>query len=185
MKYLKIDEEYLNLLRAKDSRIPFQNYGQYKYKPFIGPLFEKDGLMYVTHLTHYNQEKHSMITQDNRIKHIIRDQFGKETSVINLAGMFPVPSEAITNVKYDELEKVRIFKDERDLFNFTKFLKIQMKSILAINLPEHAKDLYARKEVFKDRDFCVNYKELEGVAQEWQKVKEMNNEHQFVRTRSR
>lgn len=167
MKYLTIDNEYLTLLRNNENKIPYQEYGKYKYKPFIGPLFEKDRLVYVTHLTHYDDSKHSNILPGSGIKHIVSDLSGNPTSVINLAGMFPVPHEAITEVRYNELEKIREFRSEAEKFKFERFMKIQMKSIKTLNLVEHSKNLYARKEVFNDRDFCIDYKKLEKVANNW------------------
>lgn len=144
MKYITIDEDYLSYLRSKENKIPFQNYGVYKYKPFISPLFEINGLTYVTHLTHYNSEKHATINSTNEVKHIVRDVLDNPVSVINLAGMFPVPPEAINELRYDEIENIRMFRDEIEKYKFTKFLKIQMKSILNLNINEYAKNLYAR-----------------------------------------
>lgn len=185
MKYITINEEYLSYLRSKESKIPFQNYGEYKYKPFISPLFEVNGLVYVTHLTHFNREKHENISSANEIKHIVRDVLGNPVSVINLAGMFPVPPEAINELRYDEIEKVRLFRDEIEKYKFTKFLKIQMKSILNLNINECAKNLYARKKVFDDKDFCIDFLKLEDAALEWQQVKTITQKLVFTRTRSR
>lgn len=61
--------------------------------------------------------------------------------------MFRVPSEAINKSPYDKIEKVRMFKDEIEKYRLTKFLKIQMKSILNMNINKCAKNSYARKGV--------------------------------------
>lgn len=47
MEWLVIDEKYLNYLRDKESRIPKSDYGNDKYKPFFGVLFETDILSIV------------------------------------------------------------------------------------------------------------------------------------------
>lgn len=168
MNYITINEEYLSYLRKYENRIPYQDYGEYKYKPFIGPLFELNGLVYVTHLTHYDNEKHSNIDENNKIKHVIKDLKGNPVSIINLAGMFPVPPEAFKNLRYDELENTRLFRDEREKYKFEKFLKIQMKYIQTLNIHDHAKNLYARQKVFNDYRFCVEYSSLEKLAKRWQ-----------------
>lgn len=40
MEWLVIDEKYLNYFRNKESKIPNSNYGNNKFKPFFGILFE-------------------------------------------------------------------------------------------------------------------------------------------------
>ena len=35
MEWLVIDEDYLSYLRSVENRIPFSNYGNDKYKPFL------------------------------------------------------------------------------------------------------------------------------------------------------
>ena len=46
MKWIHVNENYLDYLRNVEKRIPKTDYGTDKYKPFFGVLFEKDGLYY-------------------------------------------------------------------------------------------------------------------------------------------
>ena len=48
MKWINVDEKYLDYLRSIEHRIPMTDYGSDKYKPFFGVLFEIDNLYYVT-----------------------------------------------------------------------------------------------------------------------------------------
>ena len=48
MKWINVDENYLNYLRDTESRIPKTDYGSDKYKPFFGVLFEIDDLYYTS-----------------------------------------------------------------------------------------------------------------------------------------
>ena len=48
MIWCTINKEYISFLKNYDSRIPNIDYGNNGYKPFFSPLFEKDGLVYVT-----------------------------------------------------------------------------------------------------------------------------------------
>ena len=40
MEWKIVNEDYLNYLRHNETRIPHSNYGEDKYKPFFGILFE-------------------------------------------------------------------------------------------------------------------------------------------------
>lgn len=52
MRWINVDEQYLDYLRGYEKRIPFTDYGTDKYKPFFGVLFEIDDLYYVTQVSH-------------------------------------------------------------------------------------------------------------------------------------
>ena len=51
MIWCTIDKDYISFLKKYDSRIPNIDYGNNGYKPFFSPLFEKDGLVYVTQIS--------------------------------------------------------------------------------------------------------------------------------------
>ena len=48
MEWINVNEEYLDYLRKIEKRVPRTDYGENKYKPFFGNLFEKDDLCYIT-----------------------------------------------------------------------------------------------------------------------------------------
>lgn len=52
MKWLTIDENYLNYLRGFESRIPLSDYGADKYKPFFGSLFGTDDFFNIVYPCH-------------------------------------------------------------------------------------------------------------------------------------
>ena len=62
MKWINVDEEYLDYLRSFEKRIPKTDYGSNKYKPFFGILFETDNLYYVTQVSH-PQKRHKKLKQ--------------------------------------------------------------------------------------------------------------------------
>ena len=67
-KWVTIDEEYLDLLRRVDNRVPFSDYGKDKYKPFFGTLFEKDELVYVVAISHAKEKHEKMKNAPDFIK---------------------------------------------------------------------------------------------------------------------
>lgn len=51
MIWCTISKKYIDYLKKYDSRIPNVEYGIDKYKPFFSPLFEKNGLIYVSQVS--------------------------------------------------------------------------------------------------------------------------------------
>ncbi|MGL6064389.1 MAG: hypothetical protein ACRC0S_04845 [Fusobacteriaceae bacterium] len=41
IKWCTINDEYMNYLRNVENKIPQINYGEFGFKPFFAPLFEK------------------------------------------------------------------------------------------------------------------------------------------------
>ena len=62
MEWINVNEEYLDYLRKIEKRVPRTDYGENKYKPFFGNLFEKDDLCYITQISHA-QERHRKLRQ--------------------------------------------------------------------------------------------------------------------------
>lgn len=52
MKWINVNEKYLDYLRETEKRIPKTDYGTDRYKPFFGILFEVDDLYYITQVSH-------------------------------------------------------------------------------------------------------------------------------------
>jgi protein AbiQ len=52
MKWINVNEKYLDYLRAVEGRIPRTDYGLDKYKPFFGILFETEDFYYITQVSH-------------------------------------------------------------------------------------------------------------------------------------
>ena len=48
MRWINVNEKYLDYLRAVENRIPRTDYGTDRYKPFFGVLFEVDDLYVIT-----------------------------------------------------------------------------------------------------------------------------------------
>ena len=60
MKWYIPDDEFLNYLRNKESRVPRTDYGKEKYKPFFGALFEIGELVYITQVSHPKERHYKM-----------------------------------------------------------------------------------------------------------------------------
>ena len=55
MQWINVNEKYINYLRQFEKRIPITEYGEDKYKPFFGILFETDKFYYITQISHAHQ----------------------------------------------------------------------------------------------------------------------------------
>ena len=87
MKWINVNEEYTDYLRTFEPRIPNTNYGDDKYKPFFGVLFEKDEFYYITQVSH-PQPRHEHMRQQEDFFKIL----GREFSVFQCRDESPSPS---------------------------------------------------------------------------------------------
>ena len=90
MIWCTINKDYISFLKNYDSRIPNIDYGNNGYKPFFSPLFEKDGLVYVTQISS-KKPRHLKMKESIDFVKIFDKTNKKLISVINLNYMFPVP----------------------------------------------------------------------------------------------
>ena len=106
MIWCTIDKDYISFLKKYDSRIPNIDYGNNGYKPFFSPLFEKDGLVYVTQISS-KKPRHLKMKESIDFVKIFNKTNKNLISVINLNYMFPVPKSEIIEVKYKNIDNFR------------------------------------------------------------------------------
>ena len=63
MKWINVNEKYLDYLRAFEGRIPRTDYGSDKYKPFFGILIETEDFYYITQVSHAQPRHQKMKKQ--------------------------------------------------------------------------------------------------------------------------
>ena len=172
MKWIILNEQYLDFLRAFEKRIPRTDYGTDKYKPFFGILFETDDFAYVTQVSSPDKPRLKNLPENIDFYKLYDPK--KPTrlmSVVNLNYMFPVPKDEITYVtNYSIVDKLRTFKDENQRSKYIYLLKKELSEINKKQLSEPAKHIYANKvnaPNSKLANRCLNYKELESKAYEW------------------
>ncbi|MBD5463548.1 MAG: hypothetical protein HDR24_10940 [Lachnospiraceae bacterium] len=95
MKWINVNEQYLDYLRKVEKRIPRTDYGEDRYKPFFGILFEKDGLYYITQVSHA-QPRHNKLKQQKDFYKVYDPKSPTRLiAVINLNYMFPIPKSEV------------------------------------------------------------------------------------------
>lgn len=161
MHYIRIKEEYINYLKQKDDRIPDQDYGFGKYKPFY-ILNELDGsdVLYATQLTSPKQ-RHYGIKEGIDFKKLYHPGTGKLLGATNLNYMFPVLPEYIEHLSFHELKN--ILKEDYKV----KTLAIE-KSILSKRKDELTKSFHKVYQNKYEKPYnnlanrCLDFKELEA-----------------------
>lgn len=175
MIWCTISKKYISFLKKYDSRIPNIDYGKNSYKPFFSPLFEKDGLVYVTQISS-KKERHLKMKESIDFIKIFDKENKNLIAVINLNYMFPVPKSEIVEVKYKEIENFRSFKDFNEKSKYISLLKYQMKVIKNKNIDNQAVKLYQsvnNNSFLKKR--CLPFLLLEEKGLEF--LKELDNQN--------
>lgn len=161
-----VDEHYLSYLREIEKRIPFSDYGEDRYKPFFGVLFQKDDIAYVTQISHPQSRhinmKNSMDFQ--KIYHPVEDRL---IAVINLNYMFPIHISVLRDLEYKDIELYRSFKNSLEKSKYIDLLKKELDAINKSNLKDKAIKVYDIKNTYPEDKIskrCFNFKELEKYA---------------------
>lgn len=174
MDWLVIDEQYLNYLRKTEKRIPISNYGEDKYKPFFGVLFETEEFYYVTQVSHA-QKRHEKMKNNKDFKKIYSPKDNKLLAVINLNYMFPIPKSMKVLLKYRDIEQHRVFKNDAQKSKYINLMKMELKQINQMNLEADGKYIYENKYSQLNRPLanrCIDFKLIENLARRYMECKE-------------
>ena len=174
MIWCTINKDYISFLKNYDSRIPNIDYGNNGYKPFFSPLFEKDGLVYVTQISS-KKPRHLKMKESIDFVKIFDKTNKKLISVINLNYMFPVPKSEIIEVKYKNIDNFRTFSSLDEKNKYINLLKYEMKVINNKNIQAQALKVYNSVNTdsfLKNRS--LPFLLLEEKAIEYSKEKQYN-----------
>ena len=170
MKWINVNEEYLDYLRKYEYRIPHTNYGDDKYKPFFGILFEKDEFYYVTQVSHAQERHKKMKRQPDFFKIFDSEDRSRLLAVVNLNYMFPIPKKDVSDFKKSKIDTYRTFKNEKQKSKYIDLLDRELRAINELNLSVAAKNLYNKKYEFPESYVskrCIDFKMLEKYGKEW------------------
>lgn len=172
MQWLTVEEEYMNYIREYENRIPKTDYGNDKFKPFFGSLFEVDGLIYITQVSHPQTRHFTM--KENKDFFKLYDQ-NKLIAVVNLNYMFPVHKNDLIDVNYRNIGEFRSFKNEKDKNGYIAILKKEMKQIKTREIHLRALELYNNKYKYPSDKVslrCIDFREIENKCMEYRHKKE-------------
>lgn len=167
MKWINVDEKYLDYLRAAERRIPRTDYGTDRYKPFFGVLFEVDDLYYVTQVSHA-QPRHQSLKQQKDFYKIFDPKNPKRLiAVVNLNYMFPIPKEQTTPFEKKSIHTYRTFKSESEKSKYIDLLDSELLVINTMDIGTKAEELYKLKYDKPEHAVakrCIDFKSMEQLA---------------------
>lgn len=167
MKWINVDEKYLDYLREYEKRIPFTDYGTDKYKPFFGILFEVDDLYYVTQVSHA-QPRHYKLKENKDFYKIYDTKHpDRLIAVINLNYMFPIPKSNTSQFKRSEIHTYRNFKSEIEKGKYLNLLNIELSAINSMDIDIKAQYIYNLKYDKPNHPIskrCIDFKAMEQLA---------------------
>ena len=170
MKWINVNEKYLDYLRANEGRIPRTDYGTDKYKPFFGVLFEVDDLYYITQVSH-PQPRHSGLKQQKDFYKIYDPrQTNRLIAVVNLNYMFPIPKTETTPFEKSKIHTYRTFQTESEKSRYIDLLDKELIAINTMNIGKKAENLYKFRyehpeHVVSKR--CIDFKKMEQLAKKY------------------
>ncbi len=170
MKWINVDENYLNYLRSVENRIPKTDYGSDKYKPFFGVLFETDNLYYVTQVSHPQKRHQKMTQQKDFYKLYDPDNPTRLIAVINLNYMFSIPKEYTHDFEKKKIDTYRIFESEMAKSKYIDLWDTELKAINTLKLDEKALFIYNlkyEKPQNKISKRCIDFKNMEELAKSY------------------
>lgn len=174
MKWINVNEKYLDYLRETERRIPKTDYGTDKYKPFFGVLFEVGDLYYITQVSHPQDRHRKLKQQKDFFKLFDQNIRGRLIAVVNLNYMFPIPKEQTSPFVKKNIHTYRTFKTEKEKSQYIDLLDTELAIINSMDLGIKAQELYKLKydsledEVSKR---CIDFKVMEQLARKYGKDK--------------
>ena len=167
MKWINVNEEYLDYLRTTEKRIPKTDYGTDKYKPFFGILFEVDDLYYITQVSHPQPRHQGLKQQKDFYKIFDPKNPTRLIAVINLNYMFPIPKMETSPFEKKNIHTYRTFKSETDKSKYIDLLDTELLVINSMDIGTKAKELYGLKydkpeHIVSKR--CIDFKSMEQLA---------------------
>ncbi len=170
MKWVNVNEKYLEFLRNFEARIPYTDYGNNKYKPFFGILFEVGDFYYITQVSHPQGRHIKMKQQKDFFKIYDSKEPSRLIAVINLNYMFPILKTEVSDFEKGKMDTYRTFSSEKEKSKYLDLLDTEMRAINSLGISDAAKDLYNSKYAYPNSKIakrCLDYKYLEKQGCEW------------------
>jgi len=171
-----VDERFLGWLRTNyEKRIPVTEYGESGYKPFFGNLFTVGDLVYVTQISS-PKTRHIKMKQTLDFYKIYHPKDNSPIAVVNLNYMFPIHKSLLTDLKYSEIDKHRVFTDAEQKSLYIDLLRIELKEINKLSLVNAATNIYKLKYDKPEHSVSLrsfDFKKLERACLEFQQEVKM------------
>lgn len=172
MRWINVNETYLDYLRNVENRIPRTNYGKDRFKPFFGILFETNELYYITQVSHA-QPRHNKLKQQKDFYKIYDPKDpSRLIAVINLNYMFPIPKSEVFPFEKSQIHTYREFTSEKEKSKYIDLLDTELSVINTMDIGTKARNLYDLKYNKPNHPVskrCIDFKNMELLALQYNK----------------
>lgn len=164
MDWYVVDKKYIKYLVSFDSRVGYVEYGE-RLKLHVGILLSIGDFHYYVPISSA-KPKHQKMSNSLDFHKLLDEENGYLYAVLNINNMIPVPDCCITQLKYNEVEQFRSFKNEKEKTDYIYLLQKEKALIDQIQdiLQSKAKKLYQKctdKPESSLASRCCNFKLLE------------------------
>ena len=164
MDWYVVNKDYVNYLKKFDSRVGYVEYGD-RLKLHVGVLITVNNLNYYVPISSAKPKHYKM--SNSLDFHKLQDETtGHIYAVLNINNMIPVPNSCLTRLKYDQIERFRSFKDDKERIDYIYLLQKEKALIdtLQETLQNKALKLHHKCVAKPDSSLakrCCNFKLLE------------------------
>lgn len=162
LQWYIVNKKYVKYLKSFDNKIENIDY-QNNLKPFIGIVLMINNFNYYVPVSSPKEKHYKMKDGIDFIKIKKEDRI---LGVLNLNNMIPILNQYVNVLKYNEIEKYRLFKTDREKNMYIALLNLELKIINSKyeEINRNAIKLY--KEKIKNHNSkvsrrCCNFKFLE------------------------
>ena len=172
MDWYVVDKKYINYLTQFDSRVGYVDYGE-RLKLHVGVLLAVGEFHYYVPISSA-KPKHQKMSNSLDFYKLQGESNKYLYAVLNIYNMIPVPENCLTQLKYNQIERFRSFKNEKEKTDYIYLL--QKEKVLIDNVQDslqtRAQKLYQKCIDMPESSLaarCCNFKLLEEKCQEYLK----------------
>lgn len=167
MDWYVVDKRYIKYLIQFDPRVGYVEYGE-KLKLHIGVLLTVNYNHYYVPISSA-KPKHQHMSNSLDFHKLQDACTGYLYAVLNLNNMIPVPDFCVTQLKYNQIEQFRAFRDEKEKNDYIYLLQKEKAIIDQAQsiLQRKAEKLYIKCLQMPNSSLasrCCNFKYLEEKA---------------------
>ena len=121
MDWYVVDKNYINYLTKFDPRVGYVEYGE-RLKLHVGILLSIGSFHYYVPISSA-KPKHQKMSNSLDFHKLQDETSGYLYAVLNINNMIPVPDNCLTQLKYNQVDNFRSFKNEKEKTDYVYLLQ--------------------------------------------------------------
>ena len=164
MDWYVVDKNYINYLTKFDPSVGYVEYGE-RLKLHVGVLLSIGSFHYYVPISSA-KPKHQKMSNSLDFHKLQDETSGYLYAVLNINNMIPVPDNCLTQLKYNQVDNFRSFKNEKEKTDYVYLLQKEKALIDKVQstLQSKALKLYQKCTANPDSSLaarCCHFKMLE------------------------